>query len=246
MFDNPLFWVLLLAASLLFLAIGLGVGYVIKQNQVEKAQREKKDEAGRILEAAKENARQLEIAARDKALEIHQKAESEVVRRRNELTKEEDRLVRRREELDNRMDRLEKREQLLNKRQGLVDKRANEIEKMHAQEMEELQRIGQMTIEEARGILLAEVEKEARMDMARIIRQIEHEAREEGETRARKLIAAAIQRVASEHVSEVTTSVVPLPSDEMKGRIIGRNGRNIHAFEQAPEWTSSWMIHLKR
>jgi ribonucrease Y len=233
MFDNPLFWVLLLAASLLFLAIGLGVGYVIKQNQVEKAQREKKDEAGRILEAAKENARQLEIAARDKALEIHQKAESEVVRRRNELTKEEDRLVRRREELDNRMDRLEKREQLLNKRQGLVDKRANEIEKMHAEEMEELQRIGQMTIEEARGILLAEVEKEARMDMARIIRQIEHEAREEGESRARKLIAAAIQRVASEHVSEVTTSVVPLPSDEMKGRIIGRNGRNIHAFEQA-------------
>ena len=81
-----------------------------------------------------------------------------------------------------------------------VDKRTNEIEKLHEQEMEELQRISQMTVEEARAILLAEVEKDARTDMARIIRQVEAEAREEGEKRARKLIAAAIQRVASEHV----------------------------------------------
>ncbi len=99
--------------------------------------------------------------------------------------------------------------------------------------MEELQRISNMSLEEARGILLAEVEKDARNDMARIIRQIEAEAREEGDARARNLITAAIQRVASDHVSEVTTSVVSLPADEMKGRIIGRNGRNIHAFEQA-------------
>jgi ribonuclease Y len=90
-----------------------------------------------------------------------------------------------------------------------------------------------MTIEEARSILLADVEKESRADMARVIRQVEMEAREEGENRARKLITAAIQRVASDHVVEVTTSVVEIPSDEMKGRIIGRNGRNIHAFEQA-------------
>jgi ribonuclease Y len=142
-------------------------------------------------------------------------------------------LQKRREELDIRTDRLEKREQALNKRQSAVDKRANEIDKLYAQEMEELQRIANMTPEEAKAVLLAEVEKEARSDMARIIRQIEAEAREEGESRARKLITAAIQRVASEHVSEVSTSVVPLPSDEMKGRIIGRNGRNIHAFEQA-------------
>jgi len=90
-----------------------------------------------------------------------------------------------------------------------------------------------MTTEEARGVLLAEVEKDARNDMARIIRQIEAEAHEEGDRRASKLIAEAIQRVASEHVAEITTSVVALPADEMKGRIIGRNGRNIHAFEQA-------------
>src|SRR5512137_837818 len=90
-----------------------------------------------------------------------------------------------------------------------------------------------MTSEEARNVLLVEVEKEARSDMARIIRQIENEAREEGESRARQLVADAIQRVASDQVAEVTTSVVTLPNEEMKGRIVGRNGRNIRAFEQA-------------
>ena len=99
--------------------------------------------------------------------------------------------------------------------------------------MEELQRISKMTIDQAREVLLEKVEKDTRDDMARIIRSIEAEAREEGEKKARKLIADAIQRVASEHVSEVTSSNVPLPSDEMKGRIIGRSGRNIQAFEQA-------------
>ncbi len=99
--------------------------------------------------------------------------------------------------------------------------------------MVELQRIAQMTTEEARTVVLAEAEKESRNDMARIIRQIEGEARAEGDKRAREIIADAIQRVASDHVAEVSTSVVPLPNEEMKGRIVGRNGRNIRAFEQA-------------
>ncbi len=128
---------------------------------------------------------------------------------------------------------MEQREQAVNKHQSAVDKRANEIEKMHEQEMVELQRVAQMNVDEARIILLAEVEKDARNDMARIIRQIESEAREEGDKRARKLIADSIQRVATEQVAEFTTSLVPLPNEEMKGRIVGRNGRNIRAFEQA-------------
>jgi ribonuclease Y len=115
----------------------------------------------------------------------------------------------------------------------MVDKRANEVEKLYQTEIEELQRIAQMTTEEARTILLNEVEKEARGDMARITRQIETEAREDGERRARKLIADSIQRVASDSVAEVASSIVPLPNEEMKGRIVGRNGRNIRAFEQA-------------
>jgi len=225
-------WVLILLIPVAF-AVGAFLGYLVKKSQVEKIALQQKDEAERILEEAKEQSRLMEIKARDEALELHQKAESEILRRRSELSREEDRLQKRREELDNRVDRLEKREQTLNKRQSILDKRGHEIEKLHEQQVEELQRISQMTVDEARTILLADVEKDARADMARIIRQIEAEAREEGENRARKLIAAAIQRVASEHVVEVTTSVVPIPSDEMKGRIIGRNGRNIHAFEQA-------------
>jgi ribonucrease Y len=219
--------------SILALLIGLGIGYFIKQTLVERELQRQKIEADRILREAKEKATALELQAKNQALEIRQAAEGEVVRRRNEINREEDRLQKRREEMDQRSDRLEKREQAINKRQSALDKRANDIEKLYSDEMEELQRISQMSIEQARAMLLAEVEKDARNDMAKIIRQIESEAREEGERRARAIITTAIQRVASEHVSEVTTSVVSLPADEMKGRIIGRNGRNIHAFEQA-------------
>ena len=226
-----IFWMFLI--FFMALALGGALGYLLKQNQVEKAQREQKDEAKNLLDQAKEDARQIEIKARDEALEIRQKAESEIERKRNEMSREDDRLQKRREELDTRLERLEQRDSALNKRQSSIDRRANEIDKLHSEATEELQRISNMTSEEAREILLAEVEKEAQADMARIIRRIEAEAREEGENRARKLITAAIQRVASEHVVEITTSTVEIPSDEMKGRIIGRNGRNIHAFEQA-------------
>ncbi len=226
-------WLWLPVVAVLALIIGAVAGYIIRQVLTKDTQEKLRDEAEHILNIAKEQALAVELSAKDKAIEIMQAAEAEIVRRRGEVSREEDRLQKRREELDARTDRLEKREQNLNKRQSFIDKRANDVEKLYEQEMAELTRVSQMTTEEARGVLLAEVEKEARNDMARIIRQIEAEAREEGDRRARKLIADAIQRVASEHVAEVTTSVVSLPADEMKGRIIGRNGRNIHAFEQA-------------
>ena len=222
------------AIIIVFVAIaGAIIGYFIKQAIIERSLEKEKAEADRILTEATQKAQDIELEAKNKALEVRQAAEAEIIRRRNELSKEEDRLQKRREELDIRTDRLEKREQAINKRQSVIDKRANEVEKLYEQEIEELQRISAMSIDEARQHLLDEVEKDTRTDMARIIRQIEAEAREEGEQRARGIIATAIQRVASEHVSEITTSVIPLPSDEMKGRIIGRNGRNIHAFEQA-------------
>ncbi len=226
------FW-LIIPIAFLALALGTAIGYALRQLLLEKKITQDKEEAERIIREAIQKASDIELEAKNKALEIRQTAEAEIVRRRNELAREEDRLQKRREELDIRTDRLEKREQALNKRQSVVDKRANEIDKLYEKELEELQRIANMTTDDAKAVLLAEVEKEARTDMARIIRQIEAEAREEGENRARKIITMAIQRVASEHVGEVSTSVVPLPSDEMKGRIIGRNGRNIHAFEQA-------------
>lgn len=224
--------VTVIVAVVAALVIGAVVGFLYNKSQVEARQRDTQQKAEIILQKAKETAKSIEIQAKDDAIKVQKHAEEEVSRRRSDLSKEEDRLQKRRVELDNRIERLEQREQVISKRQSALDKRANDVEKMYAQELEELQKIGQMSIEEARQELLAEVEKDSRADMARIIRQIETEAREEGDRRARELIADAIQRVASDQVAEVVTSVVPLPNEEMKGRIVGRNGRNIRAFEQ--------------
>lgn len=224
---------MIITISIIGLIIGAVIGYVVNYFLTKKEHQRLATKADDIVTAAQEQALSIELAAKDKALQIRQAADQEVSRRRADISREEDRLTKRREELDNRTDRLEKREQTLNKRQSLIDKRANEIDKLHEDQMVELQRISQLTPEEARSILLSEVEKDSRTDMARIIRQVEAEAQEEGDRRAREIITTAIQRVASEHVAEITTSTVSIPSDEMKGRIIGRNGRNIHAFEQA-------------
>ncbi len=200
---------------------------------INKYKEKQKTIAENIVKSAEEKSKAIEIEGRDKALKLMQNAESEISRRRQDIAREDDRLQKRRAELDTRIERLELREQNLNKRQSALDKRANEIEKLYSDELEVLQKIGQMSMEEAKQVLLNEAEKEARNDMARIIRQIESEARSEGDKRAREIITDAIQRVASEHVASVSTSLVTLPNEEMKGRIVGRNGRNIRAFEQA-------------
>jgi ribonuclease Y len=223
--------VIIIAVVVLIAGIAIGYYFFNARSKQEKARLQIKSE--NILQEAEEKAKEVELQAKDKAIQFRQQADAEVSRRRAEVTREEDRLTKRREELDNRTDRLEKREQALNKRQSAVDKRFNEVEEMYEKEVGELERISQMSQVDARGVLLAEVEKSARDDMARIIRQVEAEAQEDGDRKAREIITTAIQRVASDHVSEITTSTVSIPSDEMKGRIIGRNGRNIHAFEQA-------------
>jgi len=228
--NNP---VLLIAISAGALILGGLIGFMIKQFLVERNRKAQNLKADHIISEAREQAREIELEAKDAALKITQKAEEELNRRRTDLNKEDDRLQKRREELDQRLEKYEEREVRLNKRQSSMDKRANEIDHLYQEVMEELQRVSEMTKDEAREVLLAETEKEARADMARIIRQIEGEAREKGNIRARELIADAIQRVASEKVAEVTTSLVNLPNEEMKGRIVGRNGRNIRAFEQA-------------
>ena len=160
-------------------------------------------------------------------------ADAKNSRRRRDLNEEDERIQRRRKELDNRMERLEQRDQQLNKRQSRLDRKENELKKSEATMIDKLEVIAQMTVDEARQQLLDSIELDARNDMARIIRQVEAEARETADQRARSLIAMAIQRLASEQVSEVSVSVVHLPSDDMKGRIIGRNGRNIRSFELA-------------
>lgn len=224
--------VIILAVLLLDVLVVAGVAYLITRQLANRFRQDQMARADNIITVANENAKSIELEAKDKALRILQNAETENKSWRQEISREEERLQKRRMDLDHRIERTEQREQLLNKRQSTVDRRASEIEKAASQQMAELQRVAQMSLEEARTVVLAEAEKEGRSDMARIIRQIESEARQEGEKRAREIIADAIQRVASEHVSDITTSVVMLPNEEMKGRIVGRNGRNIRAFEQ--------------
>ena len=215
------------------LLLGAAIGFMVNRYLNKREMEHQKTTSDDIIKGATEQARLIEIQARDSALKVTRESETGIANRRNELNQEGNRIQSRRDEQDKRAERLEQREEKVNKRQSAVDRRANEVDKQHEVQMKKLQEISQMTTDEAKEIILAEVEKDARGDMARIIRQIEAEARADGEKRARKLIADAIQRVASEHVSEVTSKLVPLPNDDMKGRIVGRNGRNIRAFEQA-------------
>ena len=213
--------------------LGAAIGFYLKTYQLQVTDQRLHDRKKRKLAEAEEKAREIELQMRDKMLKARQDAEEEIARRRNEVSRSEDRLQRRHDQLDNRAERLERREQSLNKRQSAIDRRANEVDKMYEEASGKIEEIAKMSQEEAREHLLKQVEAEARDDMARVIRQIQAEAEEEGERRARKLVADAIQRIASDQVVEVTSSTVSLPSDDMKGRIIGRNGRNIHAFERA-------------
>jgi ribonuclease Y len=229
------------AIDFVFFIVAIAVAVVVSiliansrtRTFMEKFHKEQQERSDNIIQVATGKARSMDLEAKDRSLKLMQEVESETIRRRTDLSHEEERLTKRRAEMDHRLEKLELREQNLNKRQSALDKRTNDIEKLVSQQMDEIQRVAAMSTEEARVVLLAEVEKESRNDMVRIIRQVESEARSEGEKRAREIIADAIQRVASDHVSEVTTSIVPLPNEEMKGRIVGRNGRNIRAFEQA-------------
>lgn len=233
-----------LVALVVGVAVGVYVGrrMLINQQQqladslVVQAERTSKDITTQAQLHAKRTTEESEHKARIKVEE----ADDTIVRRRKELDREEENLLRRREsldkrtdEMDKRLERIELRDQTLNKRQSRLDKRENDVLKKEEEKTAELEHIAQMTVEEARTALLAETEVDARNDMARIIRQIEAEAREEADKRAREIISLAVQRLASEHVNEISASVVTLPGEEMKGRIIGRNGRNIRSFEMA-------------
>jgi ribonuclease Y len=224
--------VIILAVVISLIVIAIAT-YFFSRYLNEKFEKTQQLDADNIVLASREKAQLIESEAKDNAIKVLRDAEIDIQKRRGELTREDDRLQKRRTELDHRIEKLEQREANLNKRQSSIDKRLNEIEKMSIKQLEELQKVAEMTTEEARQELLDRVEKESRNDMARIIRQIEQEARIEGDKKAREIIATAIQRVASDQVSEVTTSIVNLPGEEMKGRIVGRNGRNIRAFEQA-------------
>lgn len=222
-----------IVAAVISLAVGLGIGYYFFQYRSKKAIDSAQLQVERILAEAETEAKAKLITARDEAIRLRDEVEQEAKARERELRQEDSRLQKRRTALDERIDQLDKRERVFNQRQSALDKRQNQLEKLEKERLAELERVANMSQEDARNLLIKNVEQEARQDMARAIREVEAEAKEEGDRRAREIVTLAIQRIASDQVAEVAVSTVPLPNDEMKGRVIGRQGRNIRALEKA-------------
>lgn len=225
-------WLLPIVLLIIGLAVGGFLGYRIRQGRYQQEMGNLEAMRARLLEEAEKQARDTVLNAKDEALKLRQEVEEELDARGQKLRREEERLQSRRERLDGRQDRIDKREQNLNKRQSAMDRRWNELQTLESQRREELERIAGLSTDEARDLLLESVAEESRQEMARVIREEEMRARDEAERRAREVVTIAVQRIATEQVAELTTKTVEIPSDELKGRIIGRGGRNIRVFEQ--------------
>lgn len=222
----------LLLISLIVGALGLAAGYYLKQYQIKRQFQTAGEEAQRIVAEAETQAKETILQAKDEAVKIREEAVLEAKRRQTELQQQEQRFQQRREKLDRRFDQLEGRARNLEQREKRLRQMEEEMEEIRRQRLAELERVAQMSQAEARALLLDSVREETRQDMARIIREVEQEIKEEADRRAREILVTAIQRCASDQVAESVVSTVPLPNDEMKGRIIGRQGRNIRAIEQ--------------
>jgi ribonuclease Y len=214
-------------------AIAFAAGYLIQRNFASAQIKAQTAEAEKQLAEAEARAKDIILEAKDEALKYHDEVETELKKKRSDLQREDERLRHRRESFDRRQESLEAREKKLEKKEKELDRLRETLEANETRQLQELQRISSLTVEDAKALLLQRVEKETRQDVARLIREIEQEAREDGERRAREIITTVIERVASDQVAETTVSLVPLPNDEMKGRIIGRQGRNIRAIEVA-------------
>lgn len=225
--------ILLIALALISLALGVGLGFYLKTRADARAVTNAQQQVAVIITEAKDSAREIEIEAKDKALVIRNEAEAEMNRRRRELSRLEERTQRRLDQLEERSEILETREHRINQRQSSIDKRFVELQKAESEYEATLERISSMTREEAKSEMLRRVEQTERTEMARVVRQIEAELAETADQRARELVTLSIERLASDIVAESTVASIPLPADDMKGRIIGRQGRNIRAIEAA-------------
>ncbi len=213
--------------------IAAGAMWFYMKPRTEQTYEALKQEINERRSAAEKEAAGTIKRAKDEARQLRQEAEKVAERRYQDLARAEERVDIRNQKLDQQAKNIEQREQMLNKRQSRLDRRQNEMNKIAQEHRAQLEKVAAMSSDEAKQQLLDEVEKESRQDMARLMREIEDQAKETAESKARGYIAMAIQRVASDQVAEITVSTVQLPKEEMKGRIIGRNGRNIRAFEQA-------------
>ena len=193
------------------------------------------EEAKKILVEAEKSGetkkKEALLEAKEDIHRLRQELERETKDRRSELQRQERRLVQKEENIDRKTESLEKKEEVLSHKEAKLDKSQAAIEDLHQQQAQELERISGLTSEEARTMLLANAEAEIKHDKALMIKEYEQQAKEESDKKAREIISLAIQRCAADHVAETTVSVVALPNDEMKGRIIGREGRNIRTLE---------------
>ncbi|TAH53591.1 MAG: ribonuclease Y [Chloroflexota bacterium] len=226
--------IVILVVAVIVGVLGFAVGYFLQSRVFTAKQVEletQRAEADKKLVEADAQAKDIILKAKDQALGIRNEQEADNKRTRAELSREEDQLRQRREAMDKRLEQIENRSRKLENREKEAERAKARMDELESKKLQEVQRVAQMSSDEAKQILLQAVEKDTRQDAARIIREIEATAREEGERRAREILTTAIERVASDQVVESTVSLVPLPSDEMKGRIIGKQGRNIRSIE---------------
>ncbi len=212
---------------------GAVLGVLVRSLWASQTMKAAKSEARRIEAEARARQKELILEAKDEKLRMQSEAEDEARAKRNELAGLERRLLARDEQLDQRADMLEQRDRKLLERDRELDKAREDLLRAQQEQVSALERVSGMSAEDAKGVLVQAVREEAEHDAVKIARAIERAAREEAQERARDIVITAMQRVAADHTAEHTVSVVHLPSDEMKGRIIGREGRNIRALEQA-------------
>lgn len=227
---------LLLVISVAVAAIlAFFIGYLVRKRIAEAKISSAEEATKKILEDAYKEAdakkREALVEAKEEIIKIKNESEKESKERRSEITRLERRVLQKEENLDKKMESLEHKENKLSKKEREIEAQMESVQEIQQKKQEELEKISGLSVEDAKQILLSGVEEEVKYDAALMIKEIETEAKENADKSAREIVAQAIQRVAADHVSETTVSVVDLPNDEMKGRIIGREGRNIRTLE---------------
>ncbi len=235
-------WIIL--SSIFCFVAGYAISYWVKLKIADRKIEEAKSQTLRILEDGRQQSEALlkesEIQAKDILFQMKSDFDAETKETRSELKKKEQRLLQKEENVDRKTDQFERRERELSKKEKKIARKEEFIEEreLHYNELIEeqirqLEKISGLTADQAKEMLVRNMENEARFEGAKLIKRIEQEVKEDADKKAKKILATAIQRYASDYVAERTVSTVPLPSDEMKGRIIGREGRNIRALEAA-------------
>ncbi|MBP3336968.1 MAG: ribonuclease Y [Clostridia bacterium] len=223
----------ILIAVCAFVAFKAGISYRKKIAEAEfgSAEAEAKEIIKRATKDGENKKREILLEAKEENHKQRQELEKEIKERRSEITRQERRLTQKEEALDKKSAAIEQKDENLNKKDRELDKLRGEIEGIRTKQLELLEKLSGLSVEEAKDYLLKSIENEVRHEAAIMVKEIETQAREEADKKAKNIIAGAIQKCAADHVAETTVSVVNLPSDEMKGRIIGREGRNIRTLE---------------